>query len=53
MGENLHPEAKAPCNNPYHAENKWLVMFFEDLQKRKAPNKSYSSTFIFSILVSL
>jgi hypothetical protein len=28
MGKNLHPEAEAPCNNLYHAENKWLIMFF-------------------------
>jgi hypothetical protein len=28
MEENFHPEAEAPCNNPYHAENIWLVMFF-------------------------
>jgi hypothetical protein len=27
MGENFHPEAEGPCNNPYHAENIWLVMF--------------------------
>jgi hypothetical protein len=27
MGENFHPEAKAPCNNPYHAKNICLVMF--------------------------
>jgi hypothetical protein len=27
MGENFHPKAEAPYNNPYHAENIWLVMF--------------------------
>jgi hypothetical protein len=38
LRENFHPEAEAPCNNPCYAESRWLVMLFEDLQKRKAAN---------------
>jgi hypothetical protein len=33
MGENFHPEAEAPFNNPYHAENIWLVMFLGPLEE--------------------
>ena len=38
MGENLHPKAEAPCNNPYHAEKQMVSHVFEDLRKGKAPN---------------
>jgi hypothetical protein len=34
MGENFHPEAEAPCNNPYHVENIWLVMFLRTFGRR-------------------
>jgi hypothetical protein len=37
MGENCHPEAEAPCNNPYHVENIWLVMFFRTFGRGRPP----------------
>jgi hypothetical protein len=37
MGENFHPKAEAPCNNPYHAENIWLVMFLRIFGRRRPP----------------
>jgi hypothetical protein len=37
MGENFHPEAKAPCNNSYHAENIWLIMFLRTFRRRRPP----------------
>jgi hypothetical protein len=37
MGENLRLEAEAPYNNPYHAENKWLVMFLRTFRRGRPP----------------
>jgi hypothetical protein len=37
MGENFHPKAEAPCNNPYHAENIWLVMFLRTFGRGRPP----------------
>jgi hypothetical protein len=37
MGENFHPEAEAPCNNLYHAENIWLRMFLRTFGRGKPP----------------
>jgi hypothetical protein len=36
-GENLHPKVEAPYNNSYHAENKWLVMFFRTFGRGRPP----------------
>jgi hypothetical protein len=40
MGGNIHPEAEAPCNNPYHGENKWLVMFLWTFGRERPPTLS-------------
>jgi hypothetical protein len=37
MGENFHPKVEAPCNNPYHAENIWLVMFLRTFGRGRPP----------------
>jgi hypothetical protein len=37
MGENFHPKVKALCNNLYHAENIWLVMFLRTFGRRRPP----------------
>jgi hypothetical protein len=37
MGENFHPEVEAPCNNLYHAENIWLVMFLRTFGRGRPP----------------
>jgi hypothetical protein len=39
MGENLHPKVEAPCNNPYHAENEWLVMFLRTFRRGRPPTE--------------
>jgi hypothetical protein len=35
--EILHLEAEAPCNNSYHAENKWLVLFLRTFGRGRPP----------------
>jgi hypothetical protein len=40
--EGLYLGAETPLNNPCPTKNIWLVMFFEDLRKRKASNSSPS-----------
>jgi hypothetical protein len=47
MGENLHPEAEAPCNNPYHAENEWLVMFLRAFRRGSPPIVAHRSINLF------
>jgi hypothetical protein len=47
MGGNLHPEAEAPYNNPYHDENKWLVMFFMTFGRGKSPTVAPRSINLF------
>jgi hypothetical protein len=37
MRENFHPEVEAPCNNPYHTENIWLVMFLRTFGRGRPP----------------
>jgi hypothetical protein len=37
MGVNFHPEAEAPCNNPYYAKNIWLVMFLRTFGRGRSP----------------
>jgi hypothetical protein len=34
---NLHPEAEASCNNPYHTENIQTVAFFKTFEGRRPP----------------
>jgi hypothetical protein len=41
MGENFHPKAKAPCNNLYHVENKWLIMFLRTFVRGRLPTVLY------------
>jgi hypothetical protein len=36
-GKDFHPEAEAPCNDIYHAENKWLIMFFRTFRRGRPP----------------
>jgi hypothetical protein len=36
-GKNFHPEAEAPCNNLYHVENKWLIMFLRTFGRVTPP----------------
>jgi hypothetical protein len=43
MGENFQPEAEAPCNNPYHAENIWLVMFLRTFERGRPPTSKIRS----------
>jgi hypothetical protein len=47
MGENLHPEAESPCNNPYHAKNKWLVMFLRTFGRGRPPTVAPRSINLF------
>jgi hypothetical protein len=35
MGRNFHPEPKAPCNNLYHAKNKWLIKFLRTFGRER------------------
>jgi hypothetical protein len=37
MEKNFHPEAKAPCNNLYHAENKCLILFLRTFGRGRPP----------------
>jgi hypothetical protein len=41
MWENFHPKAEAPFNNPYHAKNLWLVMFFRTFGRGRPPTVPY------------
>jgi hypothetical protein len=41
MGENFHPEAEAPCNNPYYVENIWLVMFLRTFGRGMPQHKLF------------
>jgi hypothetical protein len=41
MIENLHPEAKVSCNNPYHTENIWSVTFFRTFRRGKPPTLTF------------
>jgi hypothetical protein len=58
MGENLHPEAEAPCNNSYYAGNIWLVMFLRTFGRGR-PQQEYNiselpaSSYQFKLLVEL
>jgi hypothetical protein len=47
MGENFHPEAKAPCNNPYHAANIWLVLFLRTFGRGRPPIGSLFVALVF------
>jgi hypothetical protein len=47
IGENFHPEAEAPCNNPYHAENIWLVMFLRNFERGRPPTVAPRSINLF------
>jgi hypothetical protein len=47
MGKNLHLKAKAHCNNSYHAENKWLVMFFRTFERGRPPTVAPHSINLF------
>jgi hypothetical protein len=47
MGENFHSEAEAPCNNPYHTENIWLVMFLSTFGRGRPPKVTPRSTNLF------
>jgi hypothetical protein len=37
MGRDFHPESEAPCNNLYHAENKWLIKFLRTFGRGRSP----------------
>jgi hypothetical protein len=37
MGKNFHPEVEAHCNNLYHVENKWLIMFLRTFGRGRPP----------------
>jgi hypothetical protein len=37
MERNFHPESEAPCNNLYHAENKWLIKFLRTFGRGRPP----------------
>jgi hypothetical protein len=37
LGENFHPEAEAPCNNPCYAESRWLVIFLRTFERGRPP----------------
>jgi hypothetical protein len=43
MERNFYPESKAPCNNLYHAENKWLIKFLRTFGKGRPPTSMISS----------
>jgi hypothetical protein len=47
MGENFHPEAEAPCKNPYHAENIWLVMILRTFERGRPPTIAPCSVNLF------
>jgi hypothetical protein len=47
MGENFHPEAEAPCNNLYHAENIWLLMFLRTFGRGRPPTVATRSINLF------
>jgi hypothetical protein len=47
MRENFHPKAEAPYNNPYHAENIWLVMFLRTFGRGRPPTVAPCSINLF------
>jgi hypothetical protein len=47
MGENFHSDAEAPCNNSYHAENIWLVMFLRTFGRVRPPTVAHRSIILF------
>jgi hypothetical protein len=44
MGENFRPEAEAPCNDPCHAENIWLVMFLGPTEEKVPQQNEWGSS---------
>jgi hypothetical protein len=47
MREDLHPEAEAPCNNPFHTENIWSVTFFRTFGRGRPPTVAPRSIDLF------
>jgi hypothetical protein len=47
MREDLHSEAKAPCNNPCHTENIWSVTFLRTFEGRRPPTVAPCSINLF------
>jgi hypothetical protein len=52
MGENFHPKAEAPCNNPYHSENIWLFMFLRTFGRRRPPTVALAVLICFFVINS-